>query len=192
MSNGLSLIDSEEWRAVEGYEGRYEVSNLGRVRSLDRYDSYTCDRYPNGFKRKRHGRMMSPHINKLTGYEHIILEGKMHLVHRLVAKAFVNNDNNCPEVNHINEIKSDNRSENLEWTTRSGNALHSSYKNRGINNSLSKLTEDDVVSIVDLLRNRHLTYKEIGSMFNVTSHAVFRIKTGASWGWLTGLGKEGN
>ena len=103
----------EEWKAIKGYEGIYEVSNLGRVRS-------------------KNGEMTS-HPNS-DGYLRVRLwkNGEKHqfFVHRLVADAFVVNPN--PEVNDVvNHLDCDihnNSAENLEWTTRSGNMLHA-YEN---------------------------------------------------------------
>lgn len=114
----------EEWRDIDGYVGLYQVSNLGRVRSLDRIDSM--------------GRLRQGQILKITdnakGYKKVMLckDGK-HInkyVHRLVAQAFIPNHNNLTEVNHKNEIKSDNRVENLEWTTHRDNMEYGTRKQR--------------------------------------------------------------
>ena len=106
----------EVWKAIPGHEGIYEVSNLGRVRSLDRI--------------KRNGKRMKGRIVKLqehsnTGYVAIGLykDGlcKMSLVHRLVASAFIPNPNNLPEINHKDEDKTNNQADNLEWCNRTYN-----------------------------------------------------------------------
>jgi hypothetical protein len=95
----------------------YEVSNLGRVRSLDRV--YT-QLYPNGKEQLRHikGSILKFETNN-TGYLAIQLydrgKRKRYLVHRLVAEAFIPNPNNLPEVNHKDECKTNNRADNLEW-----------------------------------------------------------------------------
>ncbi|MGM1462396.1 NUMOD4 domain-containing protein [Bacillus cereus group sp. BceL310] len=100
----------EIWRDIEGYEGLYQVSNLGRVRSL-----------------KKNKMIMKPFVNE-EGYLRITLlkdRKKNNLrVHRLVAKAFIYNKDNKPEVNHINAIKSDNKVNNLEWVTPKENMKH--------------------------------------------------------------------
>ena len=106
----------EIWKPVKGYEGRYEVSNLGRVKSL------THERTGNTIILKpsiyRHYYRVSlydsNHNRKLIG------------IHRLVAEAFVPNPDNKPHVNHINELKTDNRACNLNWMTVTENNNHGS------------------------------------------------------------------
>ena len=103
----------EEWRPIPGYEGLYEVSNLGRVRSVDRYVKSKGESY---WLRK--GKMLSPTKDK-NGYLKVNLScnGKHNIirVHRLVTEAFLPNPDNLPEVNHKDEDKTNNRVENLEW-----------------------------------------------------------------------------
>ena len=101
----------EEWRPVVGYEGLYEVSNTGRVRSLDRYVKGKGKSY---FLHK--GRILSPGI-KPEGYLVVRLQRRMFYVHRLVIEAFIPNPDNLPEVNHKDEDKENNSVQNLEWCT---------------------------------------------------------------------------
>ena len=102
----------EIWKDIQGYEGIYQVSNYGEVRSLDRIEQ--C----NGTERLRKGRTMLPRKIK-DGYLSVGLRNgsrqKGKLVHRLVAEAFIRNPNNLPEVNHKDENKENNSVENLEW-----------------------------------------------------------------------------
>ena len=116
----------EEWKPVVGYEGIYEVSNLGRVKSLN----YRCT--------GKEGILSL--IPQGNGYNQVILykngKRKPHLVHRLVAQAFIPNPLGLPDVNHKiddYEHRSDNRVENLEWCTAKYN---SNYGTR--NEKLSK------------------------------------------------------
>ena len=90
----------EVWKDITGYEGLYQVSNLGRVKSLPRVNR-CVDKY---YTRK--GKVLTGHPDK---------NGRRFMVHRLVAMSFIPNSNKLPQVNHINEIVNDNRVANLEW-----------------------------------------------------------------------------
>ena len=99
----------EEWRDIKGYEGLYQVSNLGRVKSLARKTN-------NQYGKKE--RLMTQKLDK-DGYKRVGLNknGKQiyYGVHRLVAQAFISNPNNYPQINHKDEDKSNNKVDNLEW-----------------------------------------------------------------------------
>lgn len=100
---------NEIWKDVAGYEGKYQVSNLGNVRSLAKYRQ-TED--PDGLLKARlRANYLSVHLS--TGHKF-----KNKPIHRLVAEAFVPNPNGYTEVNHIDENKMNNRADNLEWCTR--------------------------------------------------------------------------
>ena len=121
-------MQNEEWKPVRGYEGSYEVSNKGRVRSLSRLVEQRS-KHDGSFKRMQSykGKLVPFWITK-KGYHRctLNLNGKKsnHLVHQLVAKVFISNDECKIQVNHINCIKSDNRVENLEWCTNTENYAH--------------------------------------------------------------------
>lgn len=117
---------TEVWKSVEGYEGLYEVSNMGNVRGLTRTIASK-----DGKPLTVHGRYLKHLLNE-KGYVCVVLSKnnirKKYKVHRLVAKAFIDNPNGKKEVNHINGDKTDNRPSNLQWVTRSENVTHA-YKN---------------------------------------------------------------
>ena len=115
-------MKNEEWRDVVGYEGLYQVSSEGRVKSLERT---FIDK--SGRKRTVKERILKPGMDK-GGYLRIDLcasgKSRMFSVHRLVCQAFHDNPENKLDVNHINENKTDNRACNLEWSTRKKNCNH--------------------------------------------------------------------
>lgn len=107
----------EIWKDINGYEGLYQVSNLGNVKNLKRKVkiSKTLEKY-----KEIPEHILKP-VNSKRGYLYVSLanNGKIKNVriHKLVAEAFIPNDNGTLQINHINGIKSDNRVENLEWVT---------------------------------------------------------------------------
>lgn len=111
-------LANEEWREVVGYEEEYQVSNLGRVRSLKRGKPY----------------LMKPYI--VRGYLQVHLkrngDAKMFSIHRLVLTAFLPNKDNLPQINHKDENKQNNRLDNLEWCDASYNVSYGSRNRRMI------------------------------------------------------------
>lgn len=128
---------TEIWKDIEGYEGKYQVSNLGNVRSLN-------------YNRTRGIKALKCWLSG-AGYNTITLclngRGESFTVHRLVAQTFIPNPNNYPCVNHKNEIKTDNRVENLEWCTYEYNTNYGDCIQKIKNNSSNRIgVEVDGVS----------------------------------------------
>jgi len=115
----------EEWKDIEGYEGLYQVSNLGNVKSLKRVIVKK-----NGVSLPIEEKILKPSIAS-HGYRVVVLANKgqlkQMLIHRLVAKAFVDNPNNYKEINHKDGNKLNNNISNLEWCTYTENLVHA-YK----------------------------------------------------------------
>lgn len=166
----------ENWKQIKNYEGRYMISDLGNVMSSSKPHRATA-------------KTLSP-VNQ-SGYCAVDLGNgrtiKRHLVHRLVASAFIENPENKPQVNHINGKKNDNRLENLEWCTRSENQLHSIRiglrTTKGVKNSQCKITQENVMSIFADQRK----YKEICVDYGVSIPTISDIKRGYSWSHITGM-----
>ena len=126
----------EIWKPVVGYEGLYEVSSYGRVRSLDKYVKYKSKGY-----RLHRGRILTGSISR-CGYImcHIRVNevSKYYLVHRLVAEAFIPNLDNLSCINHKDEDKTNNCVENLEWCSHRYNNTYGTRKERFRNTMLER------------------------------------------------------
>lgn len=131
----------ENWKDIKNYEGLYQISNFGRIKSLKKWCG---NKYVQKWTKCEKILKQAKHYH---GYKYVILsknkETKKEYVHRLVARAFLNNDNEYKEINHKDGNKQNNCVENLEWCDRSWNVSHS-YKSgllvpkRSKNNVLSK------------------------------------------------------
>ena len=135
---GYDFIESdhdENWMDIDGSNGLYQVSNKGRVRSVD--NTVKCN---NGRTFYMHGRIIKP-MTINSGYLVVNLhldDGKIQhrLVHRLVAEAFIPNNENLEQVNHKDENKKNNNVENLEWCTREYNSVYGTCQERRIKTRL--------------------------------------------------------
>ena len=123
----------EIWKYIEGYEGLYEVSSYGRVRSLGQFVNHNYGGYA-----YRKGRILKPGLGS-RGYLSVTLSKngiqKNYSVHRLVAQAFIENPDNLPQVNHKDEDRTNNNVTNLEWcdakyNVNYGNRLNKFYDSR--------------------------------------------------------------
>lgn len=171
----------EVWKDIEGFEGIYQISNLGRVKVLDREVPHW-----RGGVSIRKSRIINPYKTN-AGYMIVSLtkecKESRFLVHRLVAKSFLSNRNKKAQVNHINGIKTDNSVGNLEWCSRSENIRHADKNNlrvlKGEKNSGSKLTEKQVLEIRAIGKSKTLT--EIAEMYNVGYKCISKILNRKRW-----------
>lgn len=159
------------WKPVNGYEGRYEISDRGEIRFC-----FSWARAKKGELKK------TSELN--GGYTMVLLcshgSEKGLLVHRLVAQAFIPNPEKKPQVNHKNSVRSDNRVENLEWVTRSENTIHASKKGRLL--GTPKLTEFEVRDI----KKRFLDGQTLLQVWRVYASVVGKstlceIRKGRTW-----------
>lgn len=163
----------EVWKDIEGFEGLYQVSNLGNVKRLK---SKGCIS----------DRLIAKSINK-KGYIYRGLHNKgiyrKIKEHRLVAKAFIDNPENKQTVNHINGIKTDNRVENLEWCTHLENKQHAVNtgltNTKGEKNCFSKLTEQEVIEIREIGFSQ--TRISLARKYGVCSTTITKIIKKEMW-----------
>jgi hypothetical protein len=160
----------EKWRSVVGYEGYYEVSSEGRVRNVKTGRILKPRLRPNGYK------IVTPSKeNKVKTFS----------IHRLVAVAFIPNQENKPCVNHIDNNPSNNHVSNLEWVTHHENNQHAVMQGRmigprGEEQGNSKLTSEQVIEIF----KSKLLHRELGVVYGVSRAHISSIKSGKRWSHL--------
>ena len=176
---------AEEWLPIAGYEGLYEVSDCGNVRSLP-----TIIREIRPFVRK--GKILKPEIGRF-GYCRVALycDGRQsrQLIHRLVLVAFDRPPGQGEECNHKDFDKTNNRRSNLEWVTRSKNVRWTVEAGRansptGERHGGAKLSEEDVRTIRRRLRSGD-RQRTVAAAYGVTQSIVSDIHRGVSWTHVT-------
>lgn len=183
-------MSKEIWKDIEGYEGMYQVSNKGRVKSIKR--TVKVEGHPQYDHTTIPGKILSPQTNT-NGYYHVCLfknnKRKYKRISRLVAEHFIPNPENKPEVNHINGIKTDNYADNLEWVTCRENINHA-HKNgltnpaKGKDLPQTKLTKNDVLQIRSIYDQGLVTQKEIRDAWELSASNVHKIVHRKSWRWV--------
>lgn len=170
----------EEWRDIPGYERIYQVSNMGRIKSLERYDKRGFKKWPT--------RILKP-AKTPNGYYQVLLakDGKTikRYVHHIVTDVFLGP---CPpgkERNHKNGNKADNSIDNLEYCTPSENHHHSydmlgKQAARGSKQGSAKLVEEQVIEIRKLHKDG-FTARKLSKMFNVSDSQILHIVHRREW-----------
>lgn len=181
---------NEIWLPVKGYEGYYEVSNTGLVRSVERLRSVTL-------KGEKHKYTIKPKIlsaaKNARGYLFVSISNtglsggyNSKVIHRLVAEAFVPNIKSKPFVNHIDGNKLNNNASNLEWCTNAENIQHAYRiglipKMKGVKNKNCKLREKDVLDIY----NSEASCVALAKVYSVGKSMINYIKSGKNWKHIT-------
>lgn len=176
-------VESEEWRDIEGYEGLYQVSSLGRIRSLTRI----C-KVGKGL-RKLDGRVLKQY--KYLGYMVLVLydkkaNKKICRVHRAVAKAFVAGDTSLV-VNHKDGVRHNNHVDNLEWVTQKENIRHAStfLRKGAIIDGRPYNAKLDWAQVLTICSLKSYTTKKLSKHFSIPTSSIRRIRNGQAYKFIT-------
>ena len=185
LLRGNSVYNQEEWKDVIGFEGHYQISPMGNVRSIARTIKGGRGEI------RLSGGIMRP-TNNGNGY--LIARFRMSgvqinkYVHRLVALHYVPNPDNKPNVNHLDCNRMNNEATNLEWCTQQENVAYCKKLNRlhppkGEKQRSAKLKETDIPKIRERLLKGE-TYRNIAKDYPVDERQIGFIARGQHWGWL--------
>ena len=177
-------METEVWKDVKEFLGYYQVSNLGRCRSVERTVTFS-----DGRVRTYKSKILKPFISK-HGYPTATLSYKgknfKRRVHRMVAETFLEPKEGDVEVNHKDGNKLNNAESNLEWITHSDNLTHfhaNSNSNSGERNNLSVLKDKDIINIREM-SSKGISSKEISLLYKVDYKTIWRIVTYQTWKYV--------
>ncbi|MBZ9633045.1 NUMOD4 domain-containing protein [Clostridium sp. FP1] len=169
----------EVWKDIKGYEGLYQISNTGKVKSLNRLDNVGSHHQE---------RILKPCLSN-KGYLFVGIyrncKRKPVYIHKLVAQYFTDNSYSKVQVNHLDGNKQNNLLNNLEWCSPSENIRHA-HKNglsnpvRGEQVGTSKLTKEEAAEI-KAMKNKGISQKSIGGLFNISQQEVCKIHNNKCW-----------
>lgn len=175
-------LTNEIWKDVVGWEGLYQVSSMGRFKSLSREKTL-------GARGKKIMKSFIMKQNEVKGYLTILFYNnsirKKYQSHRVVANHFIENTKNKRTVNHINGNKKDNRINNLEWSSDSEQQIHAvkiglRNKTLGENSNLSKLNETLVKEIRELHKQK-VKQNKLAITYNINRNTVSNIVNNKTW-----------
>lgn len=179
-----SILELELWLPIKGWNGKYFVSNHGRIRSVGgKYRKSKPDGYFTiGFR-------------DITGYRALQLRRpgytERHRIHTLVAEHFLVKPEWAECVNHLDGNKENNYYLNLEWSTMADNVKHAVrtglFDTKGEKHFNSKLTSDKVIEMRRLRKETNMTHQQIADLFGICRRQAGDVINGVNWGWL----KEG-
>jgi len=175
MTN-LKENQKEIWKPIRDYEGLYEVSSLGRVKSLSRLKKHYT-----GIKYKTKESIMA-YKSKEGNYVRVVLSKNniknSFLIHRIVATHFIENKDNKPYINHKNVIKDDNRVENIEWCTQKENSIHALKNDLFVN---SNLNFKKATQIRCIFKKHKIGIEKIIRIFKISKDQLYGIINNKNW-----------
>ena len=166
-SSSLSSSTKEEWKPVVGYEFLFEVSNLGNFRRKASEKNLAQTTHKHGYK------LVATYPEGRKG------KAKCFRVHREVAKAFIDNPKNKPQINHKDGNKTNNKVENLEWCTPKENTVHAystglAKGKQGEQNPCCKVSDDVVLEIMTIVEQTNESLRAVCKKYEITHATVSR------------------
>lgn len=184
----MEKVVLEEWRDIKGYEGKYQISNLGRVKTLPRvvYCAVSRNTKTRVLKEIIHKQCDNGWGYKMVSFRVDGGKPKTKYIHKMVAECFLTRKEGDTQVNHIDGNKANNKAENIEWCTASQNLQHSfdiglrsSRKGEAV--PQSKLTESNVLFIRSEYSKGNITQDALAALFGVNPGTIGRVINKKRW-----------